>query len=98
MKKSNNFISILIEKFVKNIDKENINLVKFEKWFSNHIKLFKEEEIKKTLAFSDSSMKKLMEVVNIKQIDSENKFEELFSYKYNISEKEDFFLKNLIKK
>ncbi len=98
MKKSNNFVSMLIEKLVKNIDKENVNLIKFEKWFSNHIKLFKEEEIKKTLAFSDSSMQKLMEVVNIKQMDSENKFEELFSYKYNISEKEDFFLKNLIKK
>ncbi|OQX97861.1 MAG: hypothetical protein B6I24_07385 [Bacteroidetes bacterium 4572_128] len=63
MKKSNNFVSILIEKLVKNIDKENVNLIKFEKWFSNHIKLFKEEEIKKTLSFSDSSMKKLMEIV-----------------------------------
>ena len=52
----------------------------------------------KVLHFGESTLKKLKEIVNIKQVDDESKFDEWFAYKYKISEEEDKFLSNLLNK
>ena len=53
---------------------------------------------KKSLNFRAATLKKLMEVVNIKYAYEEDKFNEWFLYKYEVLEEEKLFLKILIEK
>ncbi len=84
----------VLKRLIKIIDTEFDN-VKLDLWMSNEYKL--SEEYGKNLNFSASTLEKLMEIVNIEQVIKENKFEKWFSYKYEIKEEEENFLKELIK-
>ncbi len=52
---------------------------------------------KKSLNFMAATLKKLMEVVSIKQAEEEDRFKEWFSYKNELTKEEEDFLKELIK-
>jgi len=55
-------------------------------------------DTKKTLIFSDATNKKLSNILKIKKIAYNKKFDEWFNYKYQISESENNFIKRLIEK
>ncbi len=52
---------------------------------------------KKSLNFRAATLEKLMEVVNIKQAEEEDRFKEWFLYNYKFTKEEEDFLKELIK-
>ncbi len=52
----------------------------------------------KIIKFRDATIDKLMEVVNIRPVVNDEKFEKWFNYNYQISENEKKFFLNLIKK
>ncbi len=72
-----------------------IDKVKLEAWLSNEQKILGKRE--KKLNFRAATIEKLADVVNIEQADEEGKFEEWFSYKYEMKKDEELFLKELIK-
>ncbi len=84
------FGNAAIKRLMKIADKEKIM-----EWLEKEYKLSDEKE--KVLNFRSSTLEKLMEIVNIEQADEEGKFDEWFSYKYEIFEEEELFLKELIK-
>ncbi len=53
--------------------------------------------VEKKLSFRKATIEKLIEIVNIEQIDDDNKFREWFSYDYKFEKDEELFLENLIK-
>ncbi len=69
------------------------------KGLSEFIDLYKLQlKKKKSLNFQAATLKKLMEVVNIKHAYEEDKFNEWFLYKYEVQEEEELFLKKLIER
>ncbi len=85
----------IIERLVNVADKQVIK-AEIEKWISGEYKLSDEQQ--KTLSFGDATLIKLSKIVNIEQADNDGKFDEWFSYKYEISKEEVSYLQNLIKK
>ncbi len=73
----------------------NIKQEKYEEWLINENYLSQAKE--KKLNFRAATIEKLIEIVNIEQIVEEDKFNEWFSYKYELKEEENLFLKELIK-
>ena len=51
---------------------------------------------KNTIIFRFATLRQLMDVVNIKQLINDEKFEEWFNYKHKITDDENKFLKRLI--
>ncbi len=86
-----------IKRLMTKVDNILISKKEFEEWLTNEYKLLKEKETKKSIIFRYASLSKLMKVVNIEQINNNNKFKEWFNYKFEIEREEELFLKNLIK-
>ena len=72
----------------------NIKQEKYDEWLINEKNLSKEKE--KNLSFGNSTIEKLMEIVDIERVSNKNKFNKWFDYKYKLSENENNFLENLI--
>ena len=52
----------------------------------------------KIITFRFTTLRQLMNIVDIKKLDNDSKFDQWFNYKYNIAEEENLFLKKIVKK
>ncbi len=85
------FGNAAIKRLMKITDKKKIT-----KWLENEYKLSDEKE--KVLNFRSSTLEKLMEIVNIEDAYEKSKFDEWFTYKYDLKKEEENFIEKLIKK
>ncbi len=89
------FDDATIARLLQDTDKQTIN--RFKVRLVSEYKLLEELDAKKTLTFRNATIDKLMEIVNIKPVIDDNKFDAWFNYEYKLSEEENKFLKHLIK-
>ncbi len=94
-KKVTNLLRNVLEKLINKTDNNLISKSEIYELFEEEYNLY--EKLEKSLNFREATLEKLMEIVNIQQVDNETKFEEWFSYKYELYEEEKSFLKELIK-